>query len=132
MRKHSNTIKFYLSFVVIFMRIFLLLSFLLSYSTTSTTIRSDSDHKNDFDYLTFTQSWPITVCINWMTTNDENACNLPKQRDSWTIHGVWPSKRASIGPEFCENDSPIQMNTMQSIIERLRQNWPNLKKGNFC
>lgn len=64
-----------------------------------------------------------------MTMNNENACNLPKQ-NSWIVHGIWPSKYASFGPEFCENNSPIEMNEMQPIIQRLRENWPNIYKGN--
>lgn len=63
--------------------------------------------------------------------NDENACDLPKQTDSWVIHGVWPSKRAAYGPEFCENDSPLQINAIQPIVDRLQQAWPSIYKGSF-
>lgn len=65
-----------------------------------------------------------------MTTNAGNECNLREQKDSWVIHGVWPSKTTTFGPEYCPNELPIQMNAMESIIDRLRQHWPNMYKGN--
>lgn len=102
-------------------------SSILIYSATPRN--DDGDQINGFDYLTFAQSWPPSVCIIWMTMNDENACNLPKQPDSWVIHGIWPSKRAAFGPEFCENNLPLQINKMP-IVDRLRQAWPNIYKGN--
>lgn len=64
-----------------------------------------------------------------MTTNDGNECNLPKQKDSWVIHGVWPSKSTAFGPEYCPNEQAIQMDSMESVIDRLRRHWPNLYKG---
>lgn len=120
MRKHAQLN----SVCHLFMRICPPSSSFDFYSTTS-----HGDLKNDFDYLTFAQTWPMTACINWMTSNDENACILPKQRDSWIIHGIWPAKFGSFGPEFCENGAQIQMDAMQPIIERMRQNWPTIHKG---
>jgi hypothetical protein len=49
-------------------------------------LRKEKDN-NDFDILIFTQHWPYTVCSEWMEQNKANECSLPKEKNSWTIHG---------------------------------------------
>jgi ribonuclease I len=51
----------------------------------------------NFDILIFTQHWPATVCSQWMESNKAHECVLPKVRNSWTVHGIWPTKYHTIG-----------------------------------
>ncbi|ENN73371.1 hypothetical protein YQE_10021, partial [Dendroctonus ponderosae] len=54
--------------------------------------RFPSSPYSDWDYLMFSQRWPQTTCSEWEEANSANSCNLPKDRNLWTIHGVWPTK----------------------------------------
>lgn len=74
--------------------------------------------------------WPITECVDWMGTNGSNECLLP-QEGIWTIHGAWPSHGGGLGPEYCANGGSLDMNELQSLMERMKQFWPNIHTGKF-
>lgn len=82
-----------------------------------------------FDVLIFTQRWPITDCITWMGHGDDHVCVLPSQKDTWIIHGVWPTKFGTLGPFFCNNSMPFDLNTLDPLKDQLRQYWTNIRKG---
>lgn len=84
---------------------------------------------NDFDLLIFAQAWPITTCMEWMSRNDDNVCLMPTHKDSWIIHGIWPSKFGTFGPEFC-NSAPFDKSSLQPFMDDLRIHWMNMHKGN--
>lgn len=85
--------------------------------------------KYDFDVLIFTQRWPVTACIQWMDKSENHVCILPSQKDTWTIHGIWPTRFGSIGPSFCNKSSTFDMNTIAPLMDQLEQYWMNIEKG---
>lgn len=85
--------------------------------------------KGDFDVLIFTQRWPITACIQWMDARPDNVCILPSQKDIWTIHGIWPTKYGSMGPENCNSTEKFDINTLKPLLNQLTQFWLNVEKG---
>jgi len=44
---------------------------------------------HSWDILIFTQTWPNTLCYSWKSHNAEHTCNLPSDKNIWTIHGIW-------------------------------------------
>lgn len=102
--------------------------------TRSSEINRDakrSSSKTDFDILIFTQRWPITDCMTWMNKKRDNVCVLPSQRDTWLIHGVWPTKFGTLGPFFCNSSEPFDLDALQPLIDQMRQYWLNIEKGIF-
>lgn len=83
----------------------------------------------DFDVLIFTQRWPITGCVQWMNEGAHNECTLPSQKDIWTIHGIWPTKYHSMGPEFCNRTTIFDIDTLKPLLAQLKQFWLNVEKG---
>lgn len=52
-----------------------------------TTVPPMNPHQ--WDILIFTQTWPNTLCYSWKKTNINHTCNLPSQKNLWTVHGIW-------------------------------------------
>lgn len=104
----------------------------LFYFIRSSEINSDAKRrsKSDFDILIFTQRWPITDCMTWMNRGSDHVCLLPSQRDVWLIHGVWPTKYGTIGPGFCNSSAPFDLDSLDPLIDQMRQYWLNIEKGN--
>lgn len=42
-----------------------------------------------WDLLIFTQTWPNTLCYGWKHENANHTCNFPKEKNLWTVHGIW-------------------------------------------
>lgn len=106
--------------------------FILSFNfIRSSGINSDAKGRSnqDFDILIFTQRWPITDCMTWMNRGGDNVCLLPSQRDAWLIHGVWPTKYGTIGPGFCNRSAPFDLDSLEPLIDQMRQYWLNIEKG---
>ncbi|KYQ50172.1 Ribonuclease Oy, partial [Trachymyrmex zeteki] len=85
---------------------------------------------DEFDVLIFTQRWPLTVCFEWENKsrlNDTHSCVLPK-RTEWTIHGIWPTKYNTTGPQFC-NRLPFDSKAIAPIEGELKENWIDIQKG---
>lgn len=105
---------------------------LSKHSIYSAGINSDELAKRSnhyFDVLIFTQRWPITDCITWMGGGDDHVCTLPSQKDTWIIHGVWPTKFGTLGPFFCNASQPFDLNTLKPLLDQMRQYWTNIRKG---
>lgn len=48
--------------------------------------------RNDsWDYLLFTQQWPISYCTAFTEEKKEpiTECNFAENKYAWTIHGIW-------------------------------------------
>ncbi|XP_055600553.1 ribonuclease Oy isoform X2 [Uranotaenia lowii] len=86
-------------------------------------------HSTEFDLLIFTQQWPITECYKYQEGKPENTCNIPSPEQSWTIHGVWPTKLGTVGPSFCDKSAHFDLNQLQPIRPELEQFWPNVQKN---
>lgn len=89
--------------------------------------------KNDknFDLLIFTQRWPITDCMTWMHHGENHTCALPSQKDTWIIHGIWPTKLGKMGPFDCNASAPFDINSLEPLMDQLKLYWTNIEKGNF-
>jgi ribonuclease T2 len=85
-----------------------------------------------FELLTLSQSWPQTSCwdINnkWNEGNAEcTNCKLPQAGNNWTVHGLWPTNRYGIHPEFCGVGRTEGSHGFYSGLQALLSNkWPGL------
>ncbi|XP_060853767.1 uncharacterized protein LOC132931782 isoform X2 [Rhopalosiphum padi] len=91
-----------------------------------TNLNSTVDDK-EWDVLVFSQSWPYTFCHTWTVNSDTHICNLPANRNQWTIHGIWPSKIGSFGPAYCNNQTAFSINSLDTIIPELHNRWTEIK-----
>jgi ribonuclease T2 len=86
-----------------------------------------------FELLTLSQSWPQTSCwdINnkWDEGNAEcTNCKLPEISNNWTVHGLWPTNRHGVHPEFCGGGRAEGADGLYSELQVLLSNkWPGLK-----
>jgi len=76
----------------------------------------------------FTQRWPPTACFVWKENSESRSCSLPK-REEWTIHGIWPTKYNTIGPEYCNKSLPFNVDTLVPLESRLKENWIDIQNG---
>ncbi|XP_046828105.1 ribonuclease Oy [Vespa crabro] len=93
-----------------------------SYGIRRSKCQNKIEDPNYFDVLIFTQHWPQTVCYLWKEKSESHACALPKD-DEWSIHGIWPTKYHSDGPNFCNNSLPFNANTLTPIKNELETKW---------
>ncbi|XP_011340907.1 ribonuclease Oy isoform X2 [Ooceraea biroi] len=114
MRKHNITL-------------FVLLLSLLCVTHGFNRRRRQRFTSNEFDVLMFTQRWPPTACFVWKENSESRSCSLPK-REEWTIHGIWPTKYHTIGPEYC-NDLPFNPNMLAPLESELKENWIDIQNG---
>lgn len=100
--------------------------------------------------MIFSQSWPYTFCHTWTVNSNTHTCNLPGNRNQWTIHGIWylydiyltkntkcfltffssyfrPNKIGSFGPFFCNNQTSFSLGTLETIIPELHNRWTEIK-----
>ncbi|XP_011494344.1 PREDICTED: ribonuclease Oy-like [Ceratosolen solmsi marchali] len=90
---------------------------------------------NNYSVLTLSQSWPQTSCwdINkkWQEVNAEcTTCKLPQRSNNWTVHGLWPTNRHGIHPEFCEGGNSWGQNGIDTELHNLLSNkWPGFRFG---
>ncbi|XP_076355401.1 ribonuclease Oy-like isoform X2 [Tachypleus tridentatus] len=75
------------------------------------------------DYLMFVQDWPPTVCLHSSKTI---ACEEPPKKNSWVIHGLWPSSFNLRIPRFCNSRKHFNLTEIQGIVPELEKEWPDL------
>lgn len=75
----------------------------------------------------FSQHWPISTCNEWEEQNKANTCNIPKDKSSWTVHGIWPTKIGTDGPLYCPSSIHFDPNQLTSMIDDLNAYWTNIK-----
>lgn len=95
----------------------------------SITLFSKWRRSDNFDVLIYTQSWPNTVCLLWEEKTKSNICYLPKDNQTWTIHGIWPSKLGTLGPTFCNNSITFNADLLTPIEPELEQLWTDIHLG---
>ncbi|XP_033225460.1 ribonuclease Oy-like [Belonocnema kinseyi] len=83
---------------------------------------SNADNSKGFDIIIFTQSWPKTVCSQWMKKSPAHHCNMPKTA-TWSIHGLWPSQYHKMGPESCDNSLSFDPRALHNIRKELLVKW---------
>ncbi|KAL0266307.1 UNVERIFIED_CONTAM: hypothetical protein PYX00_008892 [Menopon gallinae] len=80
-----------------------------------------------WDYLVFSQKWPVTFCIQ--QGGPESECLFPKNALDWTIHGVWPTRLDGLGPFYCNTTVKFDVEKVTPIRRKLEEYWPNLEVG---
>ncbi|XP_020295007.1 ribonuclease Oy [Pseudomyrmex gracilis] len=83
---------------------------------------------NEFDILIFTQRWPLTACFVWKENSADHTCSLPKH-DEWTIHGIWPTKYHTLGPQYCNKSLPFNTDAIAPLESQLKENWLDIQNG---
>lgn len=86
--------------------------------------------KDDWDVLVFAQQWPQSFCYGFNLGNlhlEPDACTLPTNVTTWTIHGLWPSLSGTEGPNFCDDSIPFDESQIAAIEDRMRAQWPSLE-----
>ncbi|GLH11562.1 Ribonuclease Oy, partial [Gryllus bimaculatus] len=82
----------------------------------------------DWDILIFTQHWPITVCMQWKEAQEHHSCKILPE-NTWTIHGIWPTKVGTIGPLFCNHSLHFDPQKLEPIENNLLTYWPDIYNG---
>ncbi|VVC38408.1 Ribonuclease T2, His active site 1,Ribonuclease T2-like,Ribonuclease T2, His active site 2 [Cinara cedri] len=88
------------------------------------------EEPNSWDLIIFTQTWPQTLCYTWEENNPHHTCNFPKQKNLWTVHGLWPTKLGTIGPAFCNKSISFDPKALYSIEEQIHEYWVDIEQLN--
>jgi len=97
-----------------------------SFSSAQKLSTTSRDHH--FDFLMFTQLWPISNCIDWEERGHDHTCTL-NDNFEWTVHGIWPTKKHTKGPLHCRNDLPFNEKLVSPILKQLEERWLNVRNG---
>lgn len=54
---------------------------------------------------------------------------MPKERDEWTIHGIWPSQYHKVGPQFCNKSMPFDRDALEPLESELQEKWIDIEYG---
>lgn len=106
------------------------LLFILSSLHSSETLDKNSCPStpyHDWDYLLFSQRWPVSGCIEYEDKNPHNTCTLPTNKDSWTVHGIWPTKNGETGPLCCPSSVHFDPDQLTPMMPDLEQHWTNIE-----
>lgn len=57
-------------------------------------------------------------------------CEPPKGAALWTIHGLWPSQKETMGPNGCNATAVYDQDAIESVMTGLQTNWPSLLGDN--
>ncbi|CAL1531266.1 unnamed protein product [Lymnaea stagnalis] len=81
--------------------------------------------EEEWDYLVLAQFWPSSSCVYFK----ESDC-VPPQVHNWTIHGLWPSDRAtSKQPENCNKSMNFNYDEIKPLRPDLDLYWPYFNKS---
>ncbi|XP_014291105.1 ribonuclease T2 isoform X1 [Halyomorpha halys] len=103
----------------------LIVATLFIFCSFSLIPRVVSFNDEPWDLIIFTQNWPRSVCNQWVQKGHE--CRLVPN-DTWTIHGIWPTKYGTIGPGFCNKSRPFSPEALYGIENQLEQLWTPIEK----
>jgi ribonuclease T2 len=76
----------------------------------------------NFDYFLLSLQWPATACQHM------SPCHIPAGTKYFTIHGLWPNRNHSRGPEHCEGAGSFDFNQIKSLLPELREYWTDYKE----
>lgn len=71
------------------------------------------------------------MCKEWVHSNPAHSCNMPKKVDSWSIHGIWPTKFGTRGPQFCNRTWHFDPEQVRPIETELIDSWTNIESGEY-
>jgi len=78
-----------------------------------------------WDELKFTQEWGYSECRQFKDQDgpdSQRKCTFEGQPSIWTIHGVWPTKEGSEGPNFCKSVK-FDVTSLTPILPDLNKYW---------
>lgn len=126
-KSEMRKLSWFLIFFIVFMAT---LAFVVVVHYKPQLAQSQSKlNDTDFDVIVFVQSWPVTVCGQWMDEDKINECEWPDEFAAWTVQGIWPLKLQTKGPEFCDKSKSFDFNKLSSIEVELEEKWTNIKKN---
>ncbi|GAB1863237.1 Ribonuclease Oy [Camponotus japonicus] len=102
--------------------------FLLSLLYLTNGRKCKKSKSSNFDVVIFTQQWPLTTCFIWEESSKHHTCLLPK-RDEWTIHGIWPTKYNTKGPECCNTSLLFNASVLAPLESQLKEKWMDIHNG---
>ena len=53
--------------------------------------------------------------------------NCFPDKAQWSVHGLWPTRKGEINPNFCNNSWPYSHQEMEPIMEELQEYWPDVE-----
>ncbi|XP_018497521.1 ribonuclease DdI [Galendromus occidentalis] len=88
--------------------------------------RSPSPHRDgspdgSYSHLVLSLQWHGGVCADGKS--DDRPCVGESKRDTWTIHGLWPSQGFS-SPSYCSEEA-FDGRRLEKLKGQLNQNWPS-------
>lgn len=86
-----------------------------------------AQQNNSFDFLMFTQLWPITSCLTWEDRGLNYTCTIDDSAKQWTIHGIWPTSNGKIGPLYCNKTDTFDPEKIGSLLPELRSKWTDVR-----
>ncbi|KAI8422780.1 hypothetical protein MSG28_006525 [Choristoneura fumiferana] len=106
-----------------------LLTLMLIYSSFHYVQPTKVWKDNNWDLLIYTQEWPTTACNEWKEKNPSHKCSMPSQGNTWSVHGIWPTKYGSMGPFFCNSSAHFDPEAIKPIEKELTEHWTNIDYG---
>ncbi|KAK7504316.1 hypothetical protein BaRGS_00004620 [Batillaria attramentaria] len=88
------------------------------------SVKNEPTKMEPFDILKLTQSWPPAVCI--FIEKEEKKCNISSEVKSWVVHGLWPTKQGTEGPNFCNDTWKFDVTKVEALRPKLDYNWPSI------
>jgi len=81
---------------------------------------------NSFDIFILTQHWPLTTCMGWKEHDRSHTCNIP-DNITWGLHGLWPTRRGEIAPNYCNNSAIFDPAVLEPIMDDMNRYWPDVE-----
>jgi len=75
----------------------------------------------EWDELKFTQEWGFAACRQFKDKGGRE-CRFEGKPSIWSVHGIWPTKEGSQGPNFCQKVK-FDITALTPILDELNQFW---------
>lgn len=98
---------------------------LLTITSSALLLPRQFSKDNSWDYLLFVQRWPQTICVEV----GDSECVIPDDVSGWVIHGLWPNRKGSELPDFCNDTNKFNPEKVANLRNTLLVKWPNLEAG---
>ena len=71
----------------------------------------------------FVQENPAGFCLTKAVGN----CYYPPNVTDWIMHGLWPTKAGTIGPNFCDPSATFDPSALDGFLPQMVEKWDNLE-----
>ncbi|GAM22940.1 hypothetical protein SAMD00019534_061150, partial [Acytostelium subglobosum LB1] len=99
-----------------------IITIILLIGTTKAGMIYEGGDPGDFDFYLFVEQWIYSFC-------DTQSCLPGKEREAFTIHGLWPNNNDGSYPSFCKGQ-PFDVDEIADIEPQLDTIWPSLTGPN--